>query len=94
MGFLLRKSKIVKHIGKLLNIVIMILLFFLGVSVGNNEQVINNIAIIGVDALILTFGGLFGSLLFAKMIYKRFFVKTNRDLEKSSSSKVKTENNK
>lgn len=72
-GYLLRNSKLIKHNSNMMSGVIMILLFFMGVSVGSNEQVVNNIATIGLDALILTAGGTLGSLFAAKWIYKRFF---------------------
>lgn len=72
IGYLLRNRSIAKHSNKLLNIVIMLLLFFLGVSVGNNEQVVNNFGTIGIDAFILTVGGTLGSLLCAKLISKTY----------------------
>ncbi|NLY23442.1 MAG: lysine exporter LysO family protein [Bacteroidales bacterium] len=75
-GYLLRNRRFVKYVGTLLSVVIMLLLFFLGVSVGINQQVVNNFAAIGMDALILTIGGTVGSLLCAKLIYQLFFKKT------------------
>jgi|AGTN01.1.fsa_nt_gi Membrane protein of unknown function (DUF340). len=72
-GYLLRKAPFVKYTGTLLNVVIMLLLFFLGISLGANEQVVKNFAVIGLDALILTVGGTLGSLLCAKWVYRRFF---------------------
>jgi len=72
-GYLLRKNDFVKHTGSLLSVVIMLLLFFLGVSIGTNEQVVNHFASIGLEAFILTVGGTLGSLLCAKLVYQRFF---------------------
>lgn len=70
-GYAVRNRKFVKHTAAVSSVVIALLLFFLGVSVGSNEQVLNNFAIIGLDAFVLTVGGTLGSLLCAKWIYHR-----------------------
>ncbi len=72
-GYLCRRRTIVKYTGSLLSVVIMLLLFLLGISVGSNNQVINNFTAIGLDAFILTAGGTLGSLFGAKWTYKKFF---------------------
>ncbi len=77
-GYLLRNSKIVKHIGTLLTIVIMALLFFLGISVGGNKQIVNNFVNIGWEAFILTVGGTLGSVLCAWWVYRKFFKDKNK----------------
>jgi hypothetical protein len=62
----------------------MLLLFFLGASVGSNKQLISNFSGIGLDALLLTVGGTLGSLLCAKWVFARFFVgKKNRSEQPS-----------
>jgi len=73
VGYLAKKSAIVKYTGSLLSVTIMLLLFFLGLSVGSNEQVVSNFTAIGLDAFLLTVGGTLGSLLCAKWVYKKFF---------------------
>ncbi len=75
VGYIARGQKFLKHIGPVLSVVIALLLFSLGVSVGSNEQVLNNFATIGIEALLLTIGGTLGSLFCAKWIYTRFFKK-------------------
>lgn len=75
VGYILRNKGFVKHIGTALGIIIMLLLFFLGVSVGSNEQVVNNFALIGLDAFVLTIGGTLGSILCAWWVYVSFFKK-------------------
>ncbi|WP_298650208.1 LysO family transporter [uncultured Proteiniphilum sp.] len=72
-GFLVRNTGFVKYTGTLLTVVITLLFFFLGVSVGNNEQVVRNFASIGLDAFILTVGGTLGSLFCIKWIDDKFF---------------------
>ncbi len=83
-GYLFRKSGFVKHTGILLSLVIMLLLFFLGVSVGNNEQIIDNFASIGLEAFILTAGGTLGSILCAKWVFERFFAGRKSRPEKNT----------
>lgn len=73
VGFLTRKHTAIKYTGSLLNVMIMLLLFFLGLSVGSNSQVIQNFTAIGLDAFLITVGGTFGSLFCAKWVYKKFF---------------------
>lgn len=73
IGFLIRNTGLVKYTGILMSVVITLLFFFLGVSVGNNEQVIRNFATIGLDAFILTIGATLGSLFCIKWIYDKFF---------------------
>ena len=74
-GYAFRGRSFMKRIGTLLSVVIGLLLFSLGLNVGSNEQVVNNFAIIGFDALLLTIGGVLGSLICAKWVYTRFFKK-------------------
>lgn len=85
-GYIVRNRVFVKHTGMLLSVVIMLLLFFLGVSVGKNEEVLNNFSAIGLDAFLLTVGGTVGSLLCAKWVYKRFFDKCSKDKNKNNTS--------
>lgn len=73
VGFVVRNSRFIKHTGTLLNVVITLLFFFLGISVGNNEQVVRNFTTIGLDASILTISGTLGSLLGIKWVYTKFF---------------------
>ncbi len=83
-GYLFRETGFVKYTGTLLSVVIMLLLFFLGASVGSNKQVISNFSGIGLEALLLTVGGTLGSLICAKWVFARFFVgKKNRSEQPS-----------
>lgn len=75
VGYFVRKIPQVKYTGTVISLIIMLLLFFLGVSVGTNEQVIKNFSSIGLDALIITLGATLGSVLCAWLIYSTFFKK-------------------
>jgi len=49
------------------------LLFLLGISVGINDEIINNFSRIGYKALWLTLGAVLGSIILAKIVYNLFF---------------------
>lgn len=77
LGFLLQnQSKLLKLIDPAINISIYMLLFLLGISVGINETIINNLGTLGVTALLLMFGGVTGSIILSYFVYRVFF-KTN-----------------
>ncbi len=58
---------------KLLNTAIYLLLLLLGIAVGVNDKIINNIYTIGLQALIITIGAIAGSVAFCWLIYKTYF---------------------
>jgi uncharacterized membrane protein YbjE (DUF340 family) len=58
---------------RLLNFAIYILLLLLGIAVGSNEKIINNLYLIGFQALIITIGAIAGSVILCWLIYKTFF---------------------
>lgn len=72
IGLLLR-NKNLKALPKLINIVIYLLLFSLGIIVGTNEMIIKNLHTIGLQALIITLGGIIGSITFSWLVYRYFF---------------------
>lgn len=78
VGYFVRKIPQVKYVGTIISMIIMLLLFFLGVSVGANEQVVKNFSSIGFDALIITLGGTLGTVLCAWFVYKRFFKRKDK----------------
>jgi len=55
-----------------------LLLFLLGISVGVNDDIIQNFSRIGYKAFWLTIGAVGGSVLLAKIIFNLFF-KSNED---------------
>ncbi len=72
-GYFARKLPQTKHVGSVISPIIMLLLFFLGVSVGANEQVVTNFGTIGLDALAITLGATAGSVLCAWLVHSTFF---------------------
>ena len=69
VGFLMRKRqlKIVPHA---VTVLIWLLLFFLGVEVGENPQVIEGITSLGLEALWLSLAGIVGTVLFSWALWK------------------------
>ena len=73
VGYLLRRFPDLKFIGRLITISIFLLLFSLGIAVGKNDIILNNLHSIGLQALIITVGTVTGSILFTVIIYNKFF---------------------
>jgi len=71
IGFLLReKQRITKYIDTIVTWAIFLLLFLLGVSVGSNKTILNNIDSILLSVIVLTIGAVFGSVIVAYFTYK------------------------
>ena len=74
LGFLLRKRQL-SGISRIITILIWLLLFLLGIEVGNNEQIIKGIHTLGLEAFILSIGGLLGSVIAAWALWKILYKK-------------------
>ena len=61
---------------KLINYAIFLLLFLLGITIGANEDVMNNLDSIGLEALLITLAAIAGSVLCAWGVYRFFFMST------------------
>ena len=61
---------------KLINYAIFLLLFLLGITVGANGDVMNNLDSIGLEALLITLAAIAGSVLCAWGVYRFFFMST------------------
>jgi uncharacterized membrane protein YbjE (DUF340 family) len=76
VGFLFNgKTKFIKIADKLCTLAIFLLLFLLGLNVGTNDEILKNFHNLGLQAIILTLGAVFGSLIVALITYKLFFNK-------------------
>jgi len=79
-GFIFKKKRnIVTAADKLAGWSIYLLLFLLGLSIGNNQMIITNFATIGLTSVILTLSGISGSVFFSFIIYK-FLFQRNEDI--------------
>ena len=73
-GYLLRNRKqFIKLSSRLTDAAIFLLLFFLGVSVGMNEQVVSNFRNIGLQAFLLTLLATFFSVMVTWLFHRLFF---------------------
>ena len=69
VGWLLR-GRFSKAVEKAINVLIWLLLFLLGVEVGGNERIVNGIATLGLEALLLAVAGCAGSALLAWALWR------------------------
>ncbi len=86
IGFAIsRFPNAVKANDKLISWAIYVLLFLLGISVGLNKTIIQNLDKIGLQAVIITLGAIGGSVLSLWLVYRFFFqtgpLKEGRDEE-------------
>lgn len=73
-GYLLRnRGRLIKVSSRLTDVSIFLLLFFLGVSVGMNEQVVSNFRNIGLQAFLLTVLAMLFSVLVTWLFHRLFF---------------------
>ena len=72
------QPNIIKVSSKLTDISIYLLLLFLGISVGANEQVWKSLSTIGLTALTISLTGVIGSVIVSFFVYKFFFEKNER----------------
>lgn len=73
VGYLLRRMPALEGLGRTISLTIYALLFLLGISVGTNEAIVNNLAALGGQALLLAVASTLGSLLAAWGVYCWFF---------------------
>lgn len=69
VGFLLRKRRL-RVMPHAVTVLIWLLLFFLGVEVGENPQVIHGLSRLGLEALWLSLAGLAGTILFSWALWR------------------------
>lgn len=76
IGYGLRNWSILQKTEKtIISLTIFLLLFILGVSIGSNSLIVNNLGKFGWQAIILAVSGVLGSLLAARLVLQLFFKK-------------------
>lgn len=78
LGYLLRRVEALHAIGRPITWTIYLLLFLLGVTVGGNPEIVNNLATLGGEALLLAAAATLGSVLAAAGVYHCFFRERRR----------------
>lgn len=71
--FIHRKPVLIQINDRLISVAIYVLLFLLGISVGLNKTIVQNIGTLGYQALVITLGAVCGSVLFSWLIFRVFF---------------------
>ncbi len=89
LGYFIRKeNRLTKSVDSIISWLIYLLLFVLGISVGINEVILNNINTILLKVVLLTVGAIAGSVLVSYFTYTLFFKKYE-----TSTSDVDTQRN-
>ena len=79
-GYFLRKRKVLyKRLDQTVSVVIYLLLFLLGLTVGQNRAIVENFPLIGMKALIITMASIAGSIILAVIVYRLLFQKEHRE---------------
>ncbi|MDD3567101.1 MAG: LysO family transporter [Bacteroidales bacterium] len=82
LGFLIRNRKRwVRLADRLTMWAIYLLLFLLGVAIGTNEVIVKNLPALGFKALLISLGGVLGSVLVAWLAYRLWFAPKKSDHE-------------
>ena len=72
IGYVLRNWSILQKTEKTISLTIFLLLFILGVSIGSNSLIVNNLGKFGWQAVILASSGVLGSLIAARLVLQLF----------------------
>lgn len=78
VGYLLRRVELLQKIGKPISYTIFLLLFLLGITVGSNREIINNLSSLGGQALAISASATLGSLIAAWAVNHFFFKERRR----------------
>ncbi len=79
-GFLLRRrKKLYRRLDQTVSLVIYLLLFLLGLTVGQNRTIVENFHLIGVKALVITLASVAGSVILAAVAYRLLFQKEHKE---------------
>lgn len=83
LGFALRrKFNFINMCQRALMPIIYLLLLVMGVVVGANREIMNNLSSIGLKALVITVGAVVGSLIAAKLCYRLVMTVQKQKIQK------------
>lgn len=86
------KEKYLKVNGKLQQIGVIALLFFMGASIGSNDEIVKNIGSIGLIAFIFSMMTVLGSVILVYMLSQRFIVSKNKYMKNSKDKSISSRN--
>lgn len=81
IGYLLRKFSFMRYLSLTISVTIYLLLLFLGITVGADKQIMDNLSLLGGEALFFSIMSTLGSVLAAWAVYVIFFKKGEQDNE-------------
>lgn len=79
VGYLMRRVTLLQQIGRPISDTILLLLFLLGTVVGANREIVDNLTVLGGQALLIAVAGTLGSLVAAWGVYRWFFQERSGD---------------
>ncbi|WP_455962801.1 LysO family transporter [Bacteroides bouchesdurhonensis] len=82
IGYLLR-SKRLTWIHKIITFLIWLLLFLLGIDVGDNKAIMNGLHTLGLEALTITLAAVIGSILLAWGLWYLLYIRNRNKEEKA-----------
>lgn len=78
IGYLFKNLSFLRNTEKTISYTIILLLFILGLSIGSNKLIIDNLAAFGWQAAVIAFSATCGSILASWMTLKLFFKKGDK----------------
>lgn len=78
-GYLFRRVELLHKVEKTISLTILCMLFVFGLSIGSNEELIENLDKFGYQAAILAILGTVGSLCASYLVYKLLFKKGGKN---------------
>ena len=89
LGYLIQNRKRwVRLADRLTMWAIYILLFLLGIAIGTNEVIVKNLPTLGLKALLISMGGVLGSVLVAWLAYRLWFAPKDSGHERESYNSI------
>lgn len=82
VGYLMRNVQILQKIEKSTSLTIFLLLFVLGVSIGSNRLIVDNLGKFGWQAAVLATSSITGSMLASFTVFHLFFKKGEKNERK------------
>ena len=92
IGYLMRNVQMLQKVEKSASLTILLLLFVLGVSIGSNRLIVDNLGRFGWQAAVLASLSITGSMLASLMVFHLFFKKgekkRNEKMERQSQYSI------
>lgn len=76
VGTMLRKVRVLHHLGKSATVTVWLLIFVFGISLGSNKEIVSDFGRMGATALFVAIMGVVGSVLAAWGL--KYFIDKNR----------------